>query len=296
MDLQEYLSARRELVEKVLDERLPREDNEPEILHKAMRYSVFAGGKRVRPILAIAAAEAVGGTAQMVLPLLVALECVHTYSLIHDDLPAMDDDSLRRGKPTLHTVFGEAIAILAGDALLSFAFQALSSPLAQRLCPAARLLAVIRDLGDASGSRQLVAGQVIDMMSESKPATTETVEHIVRTKTAALIRTSLTCGSRMAGGTEEQTTLLGRFGEDLGAAFQVRDDLLDLEGDAAALGKAIGKDEKRGKATYPNLLGKDRAKALVQELTRSALTTIEPLGARGEPLRLIGKYIAERVN
>lgn len=232
----------------------------------------------------------------MVLPLAAALECVHTYSLIHDDLPAMDDDALRRGKPTLHTVFGEATAILAGDALLSFAFQALSSPPAQRVCPAPRLLAVIGDLADASGSQKLVAGQVVDLMSESKPVTTETVAYIVRAKTGALIRASLTCGSRMAGGTEAQTVLLGRYGDDLGAAFQVRDDLLDLEGDAATLGKAVGKDRKRGKATYPNLLGKERAKALVLELTRSAIKTIEPLGERAQPLRLIGKYVAERVN
>jgi len=296
MNLQEYLAVRRTLVDKTLDEMLPREDNEPEILHKAMRYSLFAGGKRVRPILAIAAAEAVGGNAQMVLPLAAALECVHTYSLIHDDLPAMDDDELRRGKPTLHKVFGEATAILAGDALLSFAFQALSSPWSQRVCPASRLLTVIGDLADASGSRKLVAGQVVDLMSENRPVSAETVAYIVRTKTGALIRASLTCGARMAGGTEEETAILGRFGDDLGAAFQIRDDLLDLEGDVATLGKAVGKDEERGKATYPNLLGKDRARALVHELIESALRTIEPLGDRARPLALIGRYVADRIN
>ncbi len=200
MNLDKYLAERRQLVDIALDDMIPREDNEPVLLHRAMRYSIFAGGKRVRPILAMAAAEAVGAAADSVLPLAVSLECVHTYSLIHDDLPAMDDDDLRRGKPTSHKVFGEAVAILAGDALLTMAFGILGSAEVGRLYRHDRLLAVIGELAYAAGSDNLVAGQVMDMISEGKPIDEKTVDFIVRKKTGALIRASLTCGARLACG------------------------------------------------------------------------------------------------
>lgn len=295
MNLEDYLAAQRALVDKALDEALPREDNRTGLLHKAMRYSLFAGGKRIRPVLAMAAAESVGARAESVLPLAVALECVHTYSLIHDDLPAMDDDDLRRGRPTLHKAFGEAVAILAGDALLTFAFEALTSPEVVRVHRADRLLAVIGELALAAGSKKLVGGQVADIMSEGKPVRPENVEYIVRSKTGALIRASLTCGARLAGGSADQVEILGRFGEDLGAVFQIRDDLLDLEGDPAKLGKAVGKDRQRGKATYPRLLGSSEAKAMIHDLVRSAVETIRPLGETARPLALIGEYLAERI-
>jgi geranylgeranyl diphosphate synthase type II len=294
MNLSEYLSCRRELVDKALDELLPSEVDEPVILHKAMRYSLFAGGKRVRPVLAMAAAEAVGGTAEDALPLAVALECIHTYSLIHDDLPAMDDDDLRRGKPTLHKAYGEAVAILAGDALLPFAFSALSSPAVQRVQQPETLLAVIYELAMASGSRHLVAGQVVDITSEGKDVDEDAVRYIVRGKTGALIKAALTGGARLARASEKEVAILRRFGEDLGMVFQVRDDLLDLEGDPAVLGKAVRKDQLRGKATYPNLLGKEQAEAMVRRLVKSALETIEPLGPKAEPLAAIGKYLGDR--
>ncbi len=296
MNLEEYLSSRRRLVDTALDDMLPTEDNEAAVLYRAMRYSLFAGGKRIRPILAIAAAEAVGTRAEAVLPLAVSLECIHTYSLIHDDLPAMDDDDVRRGKPALHKAFGEAVAILAGDALLAFAFEVLSRPDAARIYPLAKLLAAIYELAVASGCQKLIAGQVVDVMSEGKLVKEETVDFIIRGKTAALIRASLTCGALLGGGSSEQVHVLGRFGDDLGALFQIKDDLLDLEGDPLKLGKAVQKDERRGKATYPNLLGKEEARAMIRSLVSASLETIKPLGKPAEPLALIATYVGERIN
>jgi geranylgeranyl diphosphate synthase, type II len=296
VNLDEYLSGRRQLVEKALDDMLPREDNRPALLHKAMRYSVFAGGKRIRPILAMAGAEAVGGSAVGVLPLAVALECIHTYSLIHDDLPAMDNDDLRRGKPTSHKVFGEAVAILAGDALLTFGLGILGTAEVVRCHRAERLLAVIGELAHAAGSINLIAGQVVDITAEGKPIDEALVDFIVRKKTAALIRASLSCGARLAGGTTEQVEILSIFGEYLGAAFQIKDDLLDLEGDPTKLGKAVNKDQTRGKATYPRLVGETKAKAMMRALVESALEVIKPLGSAVEPLARIGAYIGNRLN
>ncbi len=296
MNLEKYLAERRQQVDIALDAMIPREDNEPVLLHRAMRYSIFAGGKRVRPILAMAAAEAVGAAAESVLPLAVSLECVHTYSLIHDDLPAMDDDDLRRGQPTSHKVFGEAVAILAGDGLLTLAFEILGSTEVGRLYRQDRLLAVIGELAHAAGSHNLVAGQVMDMVSEGKPLNEEIVDYIVRKKTGALIRASLTCGARLACGTLAQIEALGKFGECLGMVFQIKDDLLDLEGDPAKLGKAVNKDQQRGKATYPTLLGKDKAREMMRRLVDSGLEAISPLGKAAEPLACIGEYIGSRVS
>lgn len=296
MKLEDYLAENRQLVDKALDDMLPGDDNEPELLHKAMRYSVFAGGKRLRPILAMTAAEIVTGDGGCVMPLAVALECIHTYSLIHDDLPAMDDDELRRGKPTAHKVFGEAVAILAGDSLLTHAFEVLSAPSCMRVYPAERLLGVIGELAFAAGSERLVGGQFLDIVSEGKPVSQDTVERIIAGKTAALIRASLTCGARLAGGTGDQIQMLGTYGEKLGKAFQIKDDLLDMEGDAAQLGKSVNKDDYRGKATYTRLMGKDDTKAMMRELIGSALEVIEPLGRRAGMLADIGRYVGERVS
>jgi geranylgeranyl diphosphate synthase type II len=296
VNLEQCLSQKRDLVDQALDDMLPGEDNEPVILHRAMRYSLFAGGKRIRPILAVAAADAVNGGPPGVLPLAVALECIHTYSLIHDDLPAMDDDDLRRGKLTAHKVFGEAVAILAGDALLTFAFGILTSPSVRRVYCPERLLAVIGELAEAAGSENLIAGQVMDIVSEGKTPDSEMVDYIVRRKTGALIRASLTSGARLAGGSGEQIGILEQFGERLGAVFQIKDDLLDLEGDPAKLGKAVKKDQQRGKLTYPMLLGKEKAREMMQDLIDSALTTIQPLGPKAECLALIAKYVGDRMN
>jgi geranylgeranyl diphosphate synthase type II len=296
MNLEEYLSSKRRLVDRALDEALPQEDNEAALLHRAMRYSLFAGGKRIRPILCMAAADAVGARPETVLPVAVSLECIHTYSLIHDDLPAMDDDDIRRGKPALHKAFGEAVAILAGDALLAFAFEVLASAHAARVYRPDRLLAVIHELAVAAGCQKLVAGQVVDVLSEGKPFKKETVDFIVRGKTAALIRASLTCGAILAGGTSAQVDTLGRFGDQLGAVFQIRDDLLDLEGDPVNLGKAVRKDQKRGKATHPNLFGNEEAKTMIKALVASSLEIVKPLGDPAQPLAVIAAYVGERIN
>ncbi len=296
MDLEEYLAEKRRLVDTTLDGALPRDDNEAAVLHRAMRYSVFAGGKRVRPILAMTAAEVVSGDAASVLPLAVALECIHTYSLIHDDLPAMDNDDFRRGKPTAHKVFGDAVAILAGDALLTFAFEILTSPATVRPYRPERLLAVIQELSVAAGSTCLVAGQAMDVLSEGKAVGLETVDSIVKAKTAALIRASLTCGARLAGADDSRIQILGRYGDYLGAVFQIRDDLLDQEGDPGKLGKAVKKDQSRGKATYPTLLGMEATREMMIGLVNSAVDTIGHLGNAAEPLILIARYVGERTS
>lgn len=296
MNLESFLADRRDLVDRALDDALPLANTEPAVLHEAMRYSVFAGGKRIRPILALAAADAVMETPVTVLPLAVALECIHTYSLIHDDLPSMDDDDLRRGKPTSHRVFGEAVAILAGDALLTLAFGILSSPHAIRTYRLDRLISAIGDLAYAAGSQRLVAGQVLDLTSEGTPVEANVIEEIMRNKTGALIRASLTCGATLAGGSQEQIEILGRYGEDLGVIFQIRDDLLDWEGDPGRLGKAVQKDGIRGKATYPNLVGEERTGEMLKERVKSALDVIRPLGAGAERLTAIGRYIGERLS
>jgi geranylgeranyl diphosphate synthase, type II len=296
LNLQEYLAERRILVDKALDEMVPAEDNEPSVLHRAMRYSLFAGGKRIRPILAFAAGEVAGEAPAGLLPLAVAIECVHTYSLIHDDLPAMDNDDLRRGKPTAHKTFGEATAILAGDALLTLAFDLLSSPHAVRTYRADRLLQAMKEVAHAAGSQRLIAGQVMDMLCEGRTVNEDTVDYIVRNKTGALIRASLTSGAILGGGSDEQVFLLGKFGENLGAVFQIRDDLLDLEGDPKSLGKNVNKDRQRGKATYPALLGRERAKRMMQELVDTAIERVRPLGAKAEPLVALARYVVERTN
>ncbi|AFM24203.1 polyprenyl synthetase family protein [Desulfomonile tiedjei] len=295
-NIKEYMEARRDLAEKALDAMLPPEDNEPAVLHQAMRYSVFAGGKRIRPVLAMAAAEVVGGSGKQVLPLAVALECIHTYSLIHDDLPAMDNDDLRRGKPTVHKVFGEAVAILAGDALLTYGLGVLSLPEVSRTYRAENLLAAIRELALAAGSTRLIAGQVMDILCEGKDVDKHMVEYIVRNKTGALIRASLVCGATLVDGELERIEVLGKFGDLLGMIFQIRDDLLDIEGDPVKMGKAVQKDGDRGKATLPRLLGAERTEEIMYSLIRNAEDTIRPLGETANPLVQITHYIGKRVS
>lgn len=296
MILEQYLATTRELVDKALDEILPKEDNEPVVLRTAMRYSIFAGGKRIRPILAMAAAEAVGGEKEDILPLAVALECIHTYSLIHDDLPAMDNDDYRRGKLTAHKAFGEAIAILAGDALLTFAFSILSGPDFTRRFQPQVVLEVINDVALLSGYGGLIAGQVLDITAESRPQTLKTIDAIMRNKTAALIEASVTSGAKLGGAASDQVESLRTYGRNLGIVFQIKDDLLDLEGDPSKLGKAVNKDQQKGKATYPNLLGKDKAKEIMRSHLTAALDSIAGLGDKGNILTLIGQYVGNRVS
>ncbi len=295
MDLKHYLKERCQLVDKALDRYLPKEDDLPFSLHKAMRYSVFAGGKRVRPILMLAACEAVGGEISQAMPAACAMEMIHTYSLIHDDLPAMDDDDFRRGNPTNHKVFGEAIAILAGDALLTQAFILLSAPELPGSVSPERLLAVTREIATCAGSFGMVGGQVVDMESEGKAdIDLPTVQYIHTHKTGALIKASVKSGAILGNADEGQLAAVTRYGEAAGLAFQIADDILDIEGTTEEIGKDAGSDQARGKATYPAVVGLADAKRRAVELMEIALAALDPLGAKAEPLREIAKYIVSR--
>jgi len=294
-DLQAYLTERRALVEAALERFLPPEDTPPPTVHRAMRYSVMAGGKRLRPILVIAGAEAVGGTLATVVPAACALELIHTYSLIHDDLPAMDDDDYRRGRLTNHKVFGEAIAILAGDALLTLAFRLVADNTA--LVNDARVLRdVVAELADAAGTSGMVGGQVVDIESEGKAITTETLEYIHRHKTAALIRASLRVGALLAGGDGKAVAAIGEAGSDLGLAFQIVDDILDVEGSLEELGKTAGSDERKQKATYPALHGLEASRRQAKMLIERVKQRLGVFGARAVPLRALADYVFERKN
>jgi len=296
LDLKGYLRERAVLVDAALDRWLPGEDILPPRLHQAMRYSVFAGGKRLRPVLIIAACEAVGGPPERALPAACAVEMIHTYSLIHDDLPAMDDDDLRRGRPTNHKVFGEANAILAGDALLTEAFRLLADAEANRGVDPAVSLRVIETIARCAGSQGMVGGQVVDMQSEGNPVDFATLQYIHTRKTGALILASIQAGAWLGGGNDEQVAALTRYGETAGLAFQIADDILDIIGDQRKLGKDVGSDQARGKATYPALLGLSEARRRASELRDLAIAALEPLGTSAEPLRAIARYIVERTS
>ncbi|OGR29534.1 MAG: polyprenyl synthetase [Desulfuromonadales bacterium GWC2_61_20] len=294
MELSNYLVERTALVEAALDRFLPREEILPARLHQAMRYSVFAGGKRIRPILMIAACEAVGGEAAQVIPAACAMEMIHTYSLIHDDLPAMDDDDYRRGRLTNHKVYGEATAILAGDALLTQAFGLLADATALEQVPAHVRLQVIGTIAVAAGSFGMVGGQVVDMESEGHDFDLPTLEYIHTHKTGALILASITTGALIGGASAEAARALERYGAAVGLAFQIADDILDIVGDQATIGKDVGSDEERGKATYPALLGLSEARGRARELRDTALSALAPLGDRGERLKQIAHFIIDR--
>ena len=292
-DLKPYLETRRALVDAALDRTLPPEDTLPANLHRAMRYSVLAPGKRLRPILVIAGAEAVGGTAPSVMDAACALELIHAYSLIHDDLPAMDDDDYRRGRLTNHKVFGEAMAILAGDALLTLAFRLIADN-ASRMNDPRMIARVVADVADAAGTNGMVGGQVIDIESEGKDVGPDTLEYIHRHKTAALIRVSLTAGATLAGGRPEQLAAIRAAGESLGLAFQIVDDILDVEGSLAELGKSAGSDERKKKATYPAFHGLDVSKQKARTLIDETKRLLEPLGAPALPIRALADFVLER--
>ncbi len=294
MNLKDYLTDRSAMVDKALEHWLPSEARLPQSLHQAMRYSVFAGGKRLRPILMIAACEAVGGAAGQVLHAACALEMIHTYSLVHDDLPAMDDDDLRRGRPTNHKVYGEAIAVLAGDALLTEAFRLLSDAEANTSIPPDRALRVIEIMARYAGSQGMVGGQVVDMESEGKDIDFPTLEYIHTHKTGGLILAAVQVGALLGGGDEDQLAALTRFGGAAGLAFQVADDILDVVGDQSELGKDVGSDQARGKATYPALLGLSEARERARELCDIAVAALTPLGAKAVPLQTLARYIVDR--
>ncbi|MGD8252840.1 MAG: polyprenyl synthetase family protein [Syntrophobacterales bacterium] len=291
LDLKEYLEARRLMVEEALEIALPKQDGPESRVVEAMRYSLFAGGKRLRPILCLAASEAVGGDIQSAMPAGCALEMIHTYSLIHDDLPAMDDDDLRRGKPTNHKVFGEAIAILAGDGLLTEAFVLLSDYHA--LLPE-RAVQVIGVIAEAASYRGMVGGQVVDMLSQNKPADLETVQQMHSRKTAALIAAATESGALAGKGSEAQVAALARYGRAIGLAFQIADDILDIEGDTELLGKTTGADEARGKVTYPAAVGLERSRQAANDMIHDALAALEGFDDKANPLRSLAQYIITR--
>jgi geranylgeranyl diphosphate synthase, type II len=292
-DLDRYLNDRRAAVDRALDQLLPSESLPPATVHTAMRYSVFAGGKRLRPILVIAGAEAVGGSMQAVMPTACALECIHTYSLIHDDLPAMDDDDVRRGRPTSHKVYGEAIAILAGDGLLTLAFRliAASRPSVQ---DGHILVTVLEEIADAAGTLGMVGGQVVDIESQGKPVTPDMLEYIHTRKTAALIRAALRSGALLSEASEAQLAAISRAGAALGLAFQIVDDILDVEGSTIELGKTAGKDQAQRKATYPELFGLEASRLKARTLIEEAKTALASLGSRAEPISALADFIFER--
>ncbi len=297
MDLKAYLKEKIAVVDAALEQHLPREEERPRNLHKAMRYSIFAGGKRVRPILLLAACEAVGGAIDKAMPAACAMEMIHTYSLIHDDLPAMDDDDFRRGRPTNHKVFGEAIAILAGDGLLTEAFKLMANPaFSAGVDPAARL-AVISEIATCAGSYGMVGGQVVDMESEGQPEMDlPTVQYIHTHKTGALIKASVVAGALLGGADQKQLAAIRRYGEAAGLAFQIADDILDIEGTTEEIGKDAGSDEARGKATYPAVMGLAAAKQEAKSMMDEALNALASFGTEAEPLREIARYIVERKN
>jgi geranylgeranyl diphosphate synthase type II len=293
VDLKAYLDARRVTVDAALDRVLPPETAEPVTIHRAMRYSVLAPGKRLRPILVIAGAEAVGGRTDTVLDTACALELIHAYSLIHDDLPAMDDDDYRRGRLTSHKVFGEAMAILAGDALLTLAFRLVATN-AARVVPAALVGSVVAEIADAAGTNGMVGGQVVDIESEGKSISPDMLDYIHLHKTAALIRAALRVGALLAGGHAEHVEAISRAGLALGLAFQIVDDILDVEGSLAELGKSAGSDERKRKATYPSLHGLPASKQRARELIEETKQLLSPLGPPADPIRALADFVFER--
>lgn len=294
MNLQEYISKRVEKIELELDRYLPAPERLPSSLHQAMRYSVFAGGKRIRPLLMIAACEGVGGEIGAVLPTACAMEMIHTYSLIHDDLPAMDDDDYRRGRQTNHKVYGEATAILAGDALLTQAFILLATSASDDSVSAANRLRVLQIIANAAGSLGMVGGQIVDMDSEGKKVELPLVEYIHTHKTGALILASLQAGAVIGGASPGAYAALTRYGECAGLAFQIADDILDIIGEQSIIGKDVGSDIHRGKATYPALLGLAESRRRAEELRDLAIEALLPLGDKAEPLRVLVSFIVDR--
>jgi geranylgeranyl diphosphate synthase type II len=287
-DLEAYLAARRAIVDRALERYLQKQPNCCESLRNAMRYGLFPGGKRIRPILTLAAGEMFAVARSKLLPFACAVEMIHAYSLIHDDLPALDDDDLRRGLPTAHKVFGEGMALLAGDALLTEAFHLLSGA-ATRSLGAERVLALIDDLGGAAGVAGLVGGQAIDLETEKKNVDIATVEFMHGRKTGALILASLRIGARAGGATAADLKRISRYGEAVGLAFQIADDLLDVAGEAQESGR-----KEENKATYPAKVGIEPAKERLRDLMHQAVKSLVPYGFKAEPLRAIAVYVAQR--
>jgi geranylgeranyl diphosphate synthase type II len=302
MTLPEYLAQQQKRVDRALDRWVPAESEDPAIIHRAMRYSLFAGGKRIRPLLAMAAAEAVSGHADGahvdgVEDAACALELIHTYSLIHDDLPALDNDDLRRGRPTCHKVFGDAMAILAGDALLTLAFEVLSKLPGYKMqsVDAERRIRLVAELATASGTvGGMIGGQVNDLEGEGQPPTAALLESIHRAKTGALLRASVRMGAIYAGADDTQLAALTCFGEHIGLAFQIVDDVLDVEQPSEALGKTAGKDAQQKKITFPAVYGLERSRAMAEQERLAAHLALRPFGEQAERLLQLADLVVQR--
>ena len=292
--IEQYLGERKTLVDKALQKFMPNPSGLASDVIRSMNYSLFAGGKRIRPILCIAGAEAVGGSTDNVVPVACAIELIHTYSLIHDDLPVMDNDDLRRGKPTNHKVFGEAVALLAGDGLLTLAFNLMAGYGAEKQVEKKALLRVIDLIASAAGYKGMVGGQVVDVTYEGKEPDPNVVEYIHRHKTAALIAASVTAGTILAGGNKDEEKSINSYGQQIGLAFQIADDILNIEGDRKVMGKGIGSDKEKGKITYPSVFGTTESKTIQKELITNAIDSLKRFDTRAEPLRELARYIIKR--
>lgn len=292
--LEVFLAEHSRLVEDALDRFLPSAETPPQVVHQAMRHSVFAGGKRLRPILVIAAAEVAGGEPAQVLPSACAVELIHTYSLIHDDLPAMDNSPTRRGRPTCHVVFGEAMAVLAGDALHALAFELMAHNADVPGVPAPRVVRAIAELTHGIGTEGMVGGQVLDLLAAGGPLDETTVRHIHRLKTGCLIRACLGIGAILGGASADALESLDRYGASVGLAFQIIDDILDVIGEEAKLGKGTGSDATLSKVTFPSVFGLARSRALAEEATQEAVEAARPLGQRGMRLCELAMYLLRR--
>jgi geranylgeranyl diphosphate synthase type II len=290
-DLEQYLSDLTSAVNEALHAFLPLPVAEPPTIHKAMRYSLFAGGKRMRPALCIAAAEACGGDRDNAMPMACAVECIHTYSLVHDDLPAMDNDDYRRGKLTSHKVFGEGIAILAGDALLTQAFEIIVQAKAR---PRYSHQNMVLELARTAGSRELIAGQVADLEAEGKKISVKELQYIHECKTSALLCASVRLGGMSANCTEEQLEALTHFGFNVGLAFQVIDDILDITKSSKQLGKTAGKDAAAQKATYPSVVGLEKSRKAAAELTATAFSALAPFKGKAVALEALANHLLHR--
>jgi geranylgeranyl diphosphate synthase type II len=292
VNLKKYLRTRQKVIDRALDRYLPKTSTKPVTLHKAMRYSLFAGGKRLRPILCLAAAEACRGNVDTALPLACAVECIHTYSLVHDDLPSMDNDDFRRGRPTCHKVFGDGIAVLAGDALLTIAFEIVSNA---KAAPRYDISILLREIAVAAGSQKLIAGQVADLEAEGKRVKRDQLRFIHENKTAAMLKSSVRLGAMSANADARKLSAITQFGEQLGLAFQVIDDILDVTQTSEILGKSAGKDVAAKKATYPAVIGLEKSRAEARRLTRQAHDALSVFQeGDAEALHALANYLLER--
>lgn len=286
------LNNKIQLVDQALDKFMPDEDKTPSVIHEAMRYSVFAGGKRLRPVLLLTAAEAVGGNSSLAMPAACAMEMIHTYSLVHDDLPAMDNDDFRRGKPTNHKVFGDAFAVLAGDALLTLAFETICQT--DPKVPSHITIQVIREIASAAGTMGMIGGQVVDIQSENKNIEKELLHYIHTHKTGALFSASIRTGALIGGATPEQLEKLTDYASYIGLAFQITDDILDVEGDTQKLGKTVGSDERKKKSTYPSLYGLEKSKKLAVEAVEKSLYCLRDFDEKADLLRYVAEHMSYR--